>query len=342
MARVVLAPALALACLLSGGGAPACAAQAPDASQAALQRCIERLEAGTRVTGFAQIAQRCRDLPEALAHSRWEAALPADWRRGDNDLTRAGLIELQALLVQQSTPLPSGTGGAQPVLPARALAAQLHGLGIGDADISGWRERLLRWARAFGAQRDAERAPDLLAPLWQRLDFFATPWSVVAVIAVAATLGCAAWLLVAELRASGLRLLPPERPAREPRPDSDARQRRARRPPSQLVNFALADRPATLLRLLEPALPLAPPAAAVATLTIGELIDRARLAPDEAGRLRALARLAEELRFAAHVPPAARIEAGLADGLALLAVLERSGPSLAAATAAAAARRMST
>src|SRR6516164_7576008 len=131
-----------LALLLAAALLPC--ARARDAL-AVIDDCVARLDSELDV-GYARIAARCPDLPDALAESSFAPWLPADWKRPDNQLSAAGLSELRAQLAHEGTWRETRRPPPRTERVATVLAAVTHGA---DAGHISWWQRFKDWLRSI-------------------------------------------------------------------------------------------------------------------------------------------------------------------------------------------------
>jgi hypothetical protein len=278
---------------------------ARDAVQA-IDQCLGKLDPAVDV-GYARIAERCPDLTAALSGTAW---LPADWRRGDNQLSASGLADLRVLLVRESTRQP-----ARAVNPStEALRGVLAALTQESHTNEGWWSRFKQWLhRVMSTQQQADRA--WLVRWLQGLELSQGWTALLSWGALAAVIVLCLWILAQELRAAGVFA------ARAPRHTAPAsRHQTAGASPADSAVVAGREQPALLLQLIATVMAaraLLPPARA---LTARELAQRAQLAdPAARAQLLQLVEVCERIRFADEdVGEKARALA-LAGGRALLA-----------------------
>jgi hypothetical protein len=297
---------LAVAALpVLAGPVPADRPALAPAPAAAIEACVAGLD--PLDIGYERIAARCPGLTAALEGSPYAAWLPGDWVRPGNELSAAGLAQLQRLLVQELAPRQ---GAHVPdVAHLAAVLAQLPPSGQPPV----WRTRLSGWLRGGAAQPAGAGVPASL-----RSAAGLPAWAVYALLGAGVLL--AATLAGRELRLAGLRfprlrfsgLHKGSKPAAAaPAAESVLKDESPGEPRLGVLLSAVAARLAEQGRL--------PPAGG---LTARELVRDARLPAERLADLQALTRAAEAQRYApvpladAELAEAARHGRRLLDALA--------------------------
>src|SRR6516165_8574904 len=228
-----------LALLLAAALLPC--ARARDAL-AVIDDCVARLDSELDV-GYARIAARCPDLPDALAESSFAPWLPADWKRPDNQLSAAGLSELRAQLAREG-----GPRAQEHVAPrSERVTAVLATLARSEQDAGrSWWRRLKDWLRGLiTARPQAEQ--DWLRRWWAQLKLSTSTTQLFGWAALAVVVALAAGIIINELRIAGLLRRSPERSRTRPadRPGSNATASLA-----DIERAAPEEQPALLLELI--------------------------------------------------------------------------------------------
>lgn len=251
--------------------------------------------------GYERIAERCPELTAALEASSYAPWLPQDWKRPGNELSAAGLTQLQVLLQRELAPHTEAR-----VPDVRHLASVLAQLPPMEPS---WDARLGDFLRSRPAQR--RNSGDGLA---QWLSPAAAPPPVAGYVLLALVVMAAAFVAVRELRFWAVRWPSVPRAAR--RPDlPNTRSGPLSEPlpePSEKLGALLAT---VAARLAAQGLPGAD------SLTARELIQAPQLPPELVPQLATLAGVSEQLAYA-PVPPGEReVEAARSEGRQLLAQL---------------------
>jgi hypothetical protein len=291
-ARASLFLAAAVLPVLAGPvpAAPSALAPGPAASLAACIAGLDSLD-----IGYERIAARCPGLAAALQRSEYAAWLPRDWKRPGNELSAAGLTQLQRLLLQELATHPGSH--APEVAHLAAVLAQLPGAG----QPSPWRTRLTGWLRG-GTPTPAARATGLLG--WMGLAQ-SPPAQVLHAFLILAVL-LATFLAAYELRLLGLRVRPPARSSQSPPVVPAAPE------------AALPGDIGVLLAAVAAHLAARGHVPASWGLTARELARAAQLPPAQRADLLTLGRAAEALRYAPVPPAAAELAAALEHGKRLM------------------------
>ena len=310
-----------LALLLAAALLPC--ARARDAL-AVIDDCVARLDSELDV-GYARIAARCPDLPDALAESSFAPWLPADWKRPDNQLSAAGLSELRAQLAHEGTWRETRRPPPRTERVATVLAAVTHGA---DAGHISWWQRFKDWLRSILTTR-AQTDSGWLRRWLAGIEVSKATTELVTWVALAVVVALAAAIVINELRIAGV--LRGHTTRSQSRGGDFARGESAATL-EQLERAAPEQQPALLLELIAvrlAALQRLPPARA---LTARELERAARL-PGESGRARLaeLVTVCERVRFSGHEVSAASLAAAVRGGRELLGAL--AGASRAAQAA---------
>jgi hypothetical protein len=301
---------LALLATLPGAVAPAFCASL-DASRS-LEECVARLDAQADV-GYERIAARCPDLTRKLEASGWSAWLPPDWKRAGNDLSAAGLKELQLLAVRELATRPATRAPR-----VERLASVLADLRDPDRHDT-WHTQLAAWLREM---RGAQQAPSPRSAWGQVMERVGLSQAFIDLLS-SATLGVtvvlAALIVANELRVTGLLRMPSLRPAARPDEASGGPLRSGWH---EIECAPLEERPRLLLTRIAAQLADARCFRAAHALTAGELIRVARLPEEDRSRLGEVARVAEHLRFSGCLLPPEHIAAAVERGHELLAHLD--------------------
>jgi hypothetical protein len=294
--------------------APAAVAQ--NAVLNSVDSCISRLNPDVDV-GYQRIAVRCPELIRRLEQSVWSGWLPPDWKQPGNDLSAGGLRELRDLLARESA------------LHERARAPSLEplpdilaGLAPPHHEVSGWWDRAKAWLHETFQRREQTADPDWLTRMADEIGPFQRFVELISYIALTLVIVLAVFIVVNELRVSGVlgrlrgrfahrNVLPTRLQGNDPAWD-DVQAAPLRQQPRLLLERVVA-------RLTEDS--CLPPARG---LTVHELTRAARL-PDENDRNRfaELARTAEHVRFSSAEIPNDVLAAAVVNGRALL---ERISP----------------
>ena len=283
-------------------------AQARDAL-GAIDACVMQLD-GLDI-GYQRIAARCPDLTPSLVVSPWEAWLPRDCYRPNNQLSAVGLVTLRALLPAEAARLPPAHE-----LRTNTVSAVLAGLPAADQPRSWW-QRLKIWLRELFTRASQPSHDSWLQRLIIRMHLptTLTRWIEWLGFAFAAVLGVG--IVLNELRLAGWLTL---------------RRGRARRAAGagsgvgaavRLEHASPSQQPRLLLELVAARLvqqSRLPPARA---LTLRELRRAARLADAaDHSRLDELASVCERVRFSDQEVAPALLARALAQGRELLASLD--------------------
>jgi hypothetical protein len=280
---------LAAAALPVLAGPLRAAPPAPDPA-ASLQACVARLD--SLDIGYERIVARCPGLTATLEDGPYAAWLPGDWKRPGNELSAAGLAQLQRLLAQELTTHPRAH--VPQVAHLSSVLAQLPSAGKATP----WRARLPGWLRHSPPSHAG--AGGLVT--WIGPVVWPPALAIYALLAVAVLL--AALLSVRELHLAGLRLKGlPARPRHLPQPAVPA-------PAPERLGDLLA----AVVTLLAGQGRLAGPQG----LTARELASAAQLPPALQADFLALTRVAEALRYAAVPPTSAELAAAVRHGRRLL------------------------
>lgn len=301
----------ALLALLAVAAAVPCA-QARDALQA-IDDCVAKLDTALDV-GYARIAERCPDLTPALTGSPWAPWLPADWKRPNNQLSAAGLMELRALLARAMSPeVP-----ARPPPRIDRVATVLAAATRSEAGRGSWWQRCRDWLHRILTAR-AQPDNGWLRRLLAEINLSGSALELMAWGAFALVVALAGAIVVNELRIAGLLGSRAKRSAARaaavPRPGPGPTL-------EEIDRAAPEQQPALLLELIAARLAeqeRLPPARA---LTVRELGLRARL-PEESLRVRLaeLVSVCERVRFSGERVAGASLAAALRSGRELLATL---------------------
>ena len=305
MARALLALLLAAALLPY--------AQARNALEA-IDDCVANLD-GELDVGYARIAVRCPDLTAALGESSFARWLPADWKRPDNQLSAAGLLELRAQLARENAREEGRRAAPRTARVATVLAAVTH---EGETGRISWWQRVKDWLRSFLATR--AQADDGWLRRWLAgIELTAATTRLITWAALAVVVALAAGIVINELRIAGVLR---SRATRSQPGFGDFPGRGRAATLEELERAAPEQQPALLLEQIAvrlAALQRLPPARA---LTVRELEREARL-PEESGRARLaeLVAVCERVRFSGEPVSAASLAAALHGGRVLLAAL---------------------
>ncbi len=286
---------------------------------ARLLECASRLDRD-RDIGYGRIGARCPELAPVLAGSERAAWLPASWQERSNDLSARGLSELARLIREESRRRAAAAGPS-----AQSLAPVLREVAANPDDDSGLWARTLSWIRSLlSRQKEVAGEEDFGLADWLRSrGIGANVWTVLTYILFAALIAFAMFIIVAELRAAGLVRRRTRAASASQSAVSSVEVLRF----EDLATRPLPERPALLLRLILQAMLATGRLPGEASRTRSEILRDARLEHDaQRDRLAALARSAEQLRYAAAPPPSPQIEASLADGGLLLRELLEAQP----------------
>ena len=279
---------------------------------AAIDGCLSQLDSGLDV-GYQRIAARCPDLTPTLVASPWEAWLPRDWYRPQNQLSASGLVELRALLPREAARAPSGhqprTSTVSEVLAALTRAEQPRT----------WWQRFKSWLHDLLAPREQPAQDNWLQRLITKLHLPRTlvralGWTALTLVAALGVV-----IVLNELRLAGwLAARRGRRWARAASGDAGAGV-----PLQELERASPSQQPRLLLELVAARLveqSRLPPARA---LTVRELSGAARLEDvADRERLRELASTCERVRFSGQEVAPAILARALARGRELLASLD--------------------
>lgn len=301
--------------ILALAASPAFSASTAPASPAlaSVQACAAGLD--SLDIGYDRIAERCPGLASALEASGYAPWLPADWKRSGNELSGAGLTQLQRLLQRElAAGVPAAPGSAARVPDVRHLASVLAQL---PPPWNGWEPswdaRLGAWLRSRPAPIRGS-GPGLIG--W--LSAAAAPpamarFALLALVVLAAALLAARELRLLFFSVGGSVRGSVHGAAPAPGPQIDHPPHLSDDSPEPLgaLLAGVAARLAAQGRL-----------PGSRTLTARELVRAARLPPELLRALAALAGVSEQLAYAPQPPSLSEIEAAKAQGRQLLAQLD--------------------
>ncbi len=295
----------------------ACAATGAGEKLPDIDSCIRRLDPEVDV-GYERVAARCPDLAQQLERSDLAAWLPKRWKDPQNDLSVAGLRQLEELARQERSTTTSGHG------PDMSRLRSVLELSESQGEGTAWWARLKSWLRSVLEPARNASDENWLSRWTAQIGVPQGVRELISFAALTAVVLLAIVILLHEVRAS--RVLEKIGLARR-RADSTGRRARAARarsgrgssPAADLAALAPLDRPRWLLEEIATRVgesPARPPSRA---LTLRELVNAARVS-DAGDRtsLMDLASAAERVRFSGREVTAAALEAPLARGLALL------------------------
>lgn len=286
-------------------------AQARDAL-GAIDACVMQLD-GLDV-GYQRIAARCPDLTPSLVASPWEAWLPRDWYRPNNQLSVVGLVTLRALLPAEAARRPPAHE-----LRTNTVSAVLAGLPAAGQPRSWW-QRLKSRLRELFTRASQPSHDSWLQRLIIRMHLptTLTRWIEWGGFAIAALLGVG--IVLNELRLAGWLTV---RRGRGRRAAGAGGNVGAGVRLEELERASPSQQPRLLLELVAARLvqqSRLPPARA---LTLRELRRAARLADAaDQSRLDELASVCERVRFSDQEVAPALLARALTQGRELLASLD--------------------
>ena len=277
----------------------------PVAGAAASPRDVVRVcarEAMDGIKGLQALEVACPELGPALDELGVTPLLSKDTRE---NMTAAMLVDATEL---------ASAHAARGIPDVRNLRPILSALSTRAPD-RGWWARIIDWLRSHLGSKAPARAPDWLKRLLDAIEFSPAVLVVVIYGLIAVVIGAAGWIIYRELQASGVLQRRAGRAARaDGTPDAPD--------PAPLTLGGLellpaAERISALFRLVVEEVEASGGSAARAR-THRQLRDTLRLPdPESARRFSALALVAEEQLYAPAPVPVARLEAAIADGIAL-------------------------
>jgi hypothetical protein len=299
--------------LWTGVCAPTAAGEKPPD----IDSCIRRLDPQVDV-GFERVAARCPDLAQQLERSDLAAWLPKRWKDPHNDLSVAGLRQLEELATRELKATTSRYG------PDLSRLHSVLELNQSQEEGTAWWARLKAWLRSVLAPARSAADDDWLSRWTAQIGVPQAVRELISYAALTAVVLLAIVILLNELRASrvlesiGLARRRTKAVGGHVRPARD-RTVRGSSPAADLAALAPVDRPRWLLEAIATRVSEAPARPPSRALTLRELAKTARV-PDFGDRasLMDLACAAERLRFSGREVPVGALEATLARGMALL------------------------
>jgi hypothetical protein len=281
----------------------------------ALRRCSAALDPIGDI-GFERVVARCPDLPAALDAASWSALLPPNWRERSGALSRDGLLALIALVAERDTVRPMRA----PPDPQQ-VAQTLADVGAVVDDKSSRWERLKRWLRGVFKRADENERDGLLRRMFGPLDVGDAVARVLTYVGYAVLIGFALFVVLQELRASGI-VGGRSRTRRRSLVDALAHERRLSM--SDITRAPLADRPGLYLRWLSEAWRAARTDVPAPAMTATELRNSvAALAPSLEPAMTRLAQTADAIRYGERVVSDADLELTTQAASEALAALAR-------------------
>jgi hypothetical protein len=292
--------------LLAGALLPA-VARADALSE--LDACTLRLEPEFDV-GFARIAARCPELARDIQTSDWAAWLPQGWNAADNSLSAPSLAALHMLVVRER-----GLRSSKKKLDVAQLRPILAQLAAPDRRPRGWWARFQNWLREVLARSERDQGTSDFGRVIGRISLSQALLEVVSYGTLALVVLLAAYIVVSEWRAAGIR----KRPLRAAAAVAAATHARPLLSWDVIERAALSERPRMLLQLLAARLTAARRLPAAAALTARELVRSAQLRDTEdQERLAEVAAASERLLFSDEAPEPASLTAVVRRGRELL------------------------
>lgn len=291
---------------------PAGAGEDP-AALATLRNCAG-LVRGQSYKGLDRLKPLCPDLEDALSSVGVAEQLGVDWQ---SRLTSQSLDGIVAL-IDHFHGQPPGTAPDRDSLAAAMQSLQMH------HEHDSWWQRFKAWLASWLRSPEVRQTDNgWLRQLLGRINLPPTIARGVGYASVGLLLALALYVVLRELRLSGLLTRGPQRRIRPAPITPQFAAADAPLDPSQLQALPAWEQPAAMLKLLVQVLHRTGRLGGERALTHRELIERARL--DETAqreRFQRVARLAERQVYALHAPgePAtldADLRTVIADGLSL-------------------------
>jgi hypothetical protein len=290
-------------------GLLATGAMAQDAALTALDACRAKLDARSDV-GLERIERKCPGLSKTLAAAPWGGLLPKAMRERQDDVSAESLRQLGELVRRAN----------QTVQPREApdmasLAPVLAELGEkGQQGVTRW-ERFKRWLKdKFERKEDAgDEQESWLKKLGRQFETSEGVARVITYVGYTLVGLLVAFVVWSELRAAGL--LGGLRRA-DTRAEAAAWRRKLTL--AEVAKAPLAERPGMLLKLLGEALVRAHRLPAADGLTAAEIARRARVELAEREDLRAVAGVADTVRYGPSLPGDQELEGAVSRARDLL------------------------
>jgi len=287
-------------------------AGAPRLALDAIDSCVLRLNSDIDI-GYERVIARCPTLVRRLDESGLSVWLPRDWRRPGNDLSARGLRELREVVSRELIVGATAGGRGRPPGVAR-VPDILTRLARSEDERGGWWARAKVWLRNLFEEPEPGADEGWLARIIGQSGLSQALIELISYVALAIVAVLAVVIVINELRVAGV--------------VGRWRRRFAVRADSlvgvqhdgglawgDVLSVPLLRRPGLLLELVVGRLVEGGRLRAARGLTVGELTRTARLPGEEdRGRLAALARTAERVRFSnvavLDVDIAAAVEGG--------------------------------
>lgn len=314
---------IALGSLLALGLACCVVATAQDAASVALEECASRFEEtdeDATPPQLEEIEELCPDLKSVLESSPYAAWLPEEWWAPA--LTPEGLLRLRELVTSEPVAVTSRT------LDTSGVAAALATLGEDPQDEPSWWDRVREWLISR-LQNDPDEEPSWGLEWLEKLAAHELAVRIVGYVCFALIMLSAVWVVLNELKASGVFGSRSRRPSRF----EAAREARAGGGLTldDIERADPANRPSLLLGLLLGAVARRQDRAIDVSHTHRELATRIALETDwQRTAFGQLLRCAERVRYAPTLPASAEIDAAVQGGRRLLGSI--AAPAGAAAT----------